>query len=295
MKDKKKKKHKKKNKKPQGFIPYPVAPVIERQPSGHHEQQISNLKPETPYMEVHKHPHHVTHKKKWPEYLLEFLMLFLAVFLGFLAENFREHQVDHKRELQYIHSLIEDLQNDTAEVNSVIPDRKEREASIDSLIYLLNTPNPQKYSSSIYYHSRLLLRTYDFRSTQRTIQQLKNTGSMRLIRNTAVAEIINSYDYRVEMIRSDQNFRREQYMIIYPFLLKIQDALVLEKMIKRFDITRPTGNPALKSTNQEFLKELSTGLHYLKSSETGSIELLRDFYEIVSNYIGRIKKEYHLE
>jgi len=35
---------------------------------------------ETETMEVHKHPHHVTHKKKWGEYLLEFFMLFLAVF-----------------------------------------------------------------------------------------------------------------------------------------------------------------------------------------------------------------------
>ncbi len=33
-------------------------------------------------MEVHKHPHHVTHKKKWGEYLLEFIMLFLAVWMG---------------------------------------------------------------------------------------------------------------------------------------------------------------------------------------------------------------------
>ena len=43
-------------------------------------------------MEVHKHPHHITHKKKWGEYLLEFLMLFLAVFLGFVAENIREEK-----------------------------------------------------------------------------------------------------------------------------------------------------------------------------------------------------------
>ena len=35
-------------------------------------------------MEVHKHPHHITHKKKWIEYLLEFFMLFLAVFLALL-------------------------------------------------------------------------------------------------------------------------------------------------------------------------------------------------------------------
>ncbi len=36
-------------------------------------------------MEVH-HPHHPTHKKKWAEYLLEFVMLFAAVTLGFLLK-----------------------------------------------------------------------------------------------------------------------------------------------------------------------------------------------------------------
>src|SRR3982750_1889637 len=61
---------------------------------------------ETENMEVHKHPHHVTHKKKWGEYLLEFLMLFLAVFLGFLAENLREQTVEHHREKEYVQSLV---------------------------------------------------------------------------------------------------------------------------------------------------------------------------------------------
>ncbi len=39
------------------------------------------IKEQIETMEVH-HPHHVMHKKKWGEYLLEFFMLFLAVFLG---------------------------------------------------------------------------------------------------------------------------------------------------------------------------------------------------------------------
>ena len=64
---------------------------------------------ETQNMEVHKHPHHVTHKKKWGEYLLEFLMLFLAVFLGFLAENMREHVVENERAHDYAKSFLNDL------------------------------------------------------------------------------------------------------------------------------------------------------------------------------------------
>ena len=50
------------------------------------DTETINTNQEIENMEVHKHPHHVTHKKKWGEYVLEFLMLFLAVFLGFLAE-----------------------------------------------------------------------------------------------------------------------------------------------------------------------------------------------------------------
>jgi hypothetical protein len=58
-------------------------------------------------MEVHTHSH--TSRKKWTHYFWEFFMLFLAVTLGFLVENWREHVVEHRREKQFIETLIEDL------------------------------------------------------------------------------------------------------------------------------------------------------------------------------------------
>jgi hypothetical protein len=44
-------------------------------------------------MEVHAHTH--TSRKKWTHYFWEFLMLFLAVFCGFLAEYKLEHVIEH--------------------------------------------------------------------------------------------------------------------------------------------------------------------------------------------------------
>src|SRR3984893_7636178 len=93
---------------------------------------ISNQQTET--MEVHKHPHHVTHKKKWTEYLLEFFMLFLAVFLGFVAENVREHRVEKEREKQYIESLIADLKTDQIVLSENIKSVKSGILMMDSLI-----------------------------------------------------------------------------------------------------------------------------------------------------------------
>ncbi len=43
-------------------------------------------------MEVHAHSH--TPRKKRTHYFWEFLVLFLAVFCGFLTENQREHYIE---------------------------------------------------------------------------------------------------------------------------------------------------------------------------------------------------------
>src|ERR1035437_1981901 len=75
-------------------------------------------------MEVHKHPHHITHKKKWGEYFLEFLMIFLAVTLGFFAENLREYFKDKTEIKSDMQSMIADLQSDVSMYNFSIATNK---------------------------------------------------------------------------------------------------------------------------------------------------------------------------
>ena len=70
-------------------------------------------------MEVH-HPHHPTHKKKWSEYIIEFLMLFAAVTLGFFAENVREHKIIIERKDQNLFSILQDLKQDSIYLVSTI-------------------------------------------------------------------------------------------------------------------------------------------------------------------------------
>jgi hypothetical protein len=55
-------------------------------------------------MEVHHHPE-LPHgeSKRFKEYVLEFLMIFLAVTMGFIAESIREHLSDSSKESEYIY------------------------------------------------------------------------------------------------------------------------------------------------------------------------------------------------
>ena len=89
-------------------------------------------------MEVH-HPHHIGHKKKWNEYIIEFIMLFVAVSLGFFSENLREQQVEKHREISYLKNVHEDLQLDFQTIDTVVISNTVRLAALDSLFLGMRT------------------------------------------------------------------------------------------------------------------------------------------------------------
>ena len=88
-------------------------------------------------MEVHHHSHH---PKKWKEYITEFLMLFLAVTLGFLAENLREVYVEKERSHELISSFIRDVELNVVLMDSLIQSNKKSLLKSDSIaLYIVKT------------------------------------------------------------------------------------------------------------------------------------------------------------
>jgi hypothetical protein len=142
-------------------------------------------------MEVHAHTH--TPRKKWTHYLWEFLMLFLAVFCGFLAENQREHMIEHQREKQYIISLVKDVELDIVSLKQAEDIKKKHINYYDSLIYLFKNYNDSNLTD-IYFYARHAGRYTNFKYHDGTIQQLKSGGNLRLIRNKKAADSIIIYD-----------------------------------------------------------------------------------------------------
>ncbi|MEY2792545.1 MAG: hypothetical protein RJA76_537 [Bacteroidota bacterium] len=81
-------------------------------------------------MEVH-HPHHSP--KNWKEYFGEFLMLFLAVSLGFLVENQREHYIEGIKEEELAYSLFLETKADSSDLVNVINFRIRKENFLNFL------------------------------------------------------------------------------------------------------------------------------------------------------------------
>lgn len=89
-------------------------------------------------MEVHHHPK--VEKKKFKEYVLEFIMIFLAVTLGFLAENIRENIAKKEHAELLTARLVKDLQSDTTHLQKSIDFEQTQRRRIDSLFLLLQQP-----------------------------------------------------------------------------------------------------------------------------------------------------------
>jgi hypothetical protein len=246
-------------------------------------------------MEVH-HPHAAPKKEKhFKHYLFEFLMLFLAISAGFLVENQREHYVENKREKGFIKSYVEDLKQDTAKIIANIQLRGSKILIMDSLLKLLNSPDPNKDGQSAYYFGRRTTRSTLYQANDRTIKQLKNAGGLRLIRNQKASNAIMTYDQANDYIVYLQGREFEELSVMYPLLARIYDANILETMINGFEINRPADNPALRTTDKNLLLDLTYYLHQYKTTSIVIIARLQSLMQAATETMQFLQKEYHLE
>src|SRR5689334_14727686 len=126
-------------------------------------------------MEVHHHPH--VEKKNFKEYFLEFLMIFLAVTLGFFAENIREHINESEQGKQYVQSLVEDLESDTARMNDIIRFDQAKITALNNMYQCYDTiTNNLKATSCMGVLIKYSKVNRPFLSNDRTITQLANAG-----------------------------------------------------------------------------------------------------------------------
>ena len=247
-------------------------------------------------MEVHHHAH--TPRKKLTHYFWEFLMLFLAVFCGFLAEYTLEHKIEKDREKQFIRSLANDIRSDIAQLNSVIRRRDEKIKRLDSLLYLINLPNYKEYGSSIYFNAIHTGRLVDIRFTANngTLQQLKNAGGLRLIRHRAIVDSITHYDVSV---RNIETLGQQEAEAGYDFRFvakRIFNSLVFDKMLDENNVSsRPAGNPTLLDFNKQDLQDLNYSVYTVKIIVKGMRRDTRKLLQQATDLLAIINKTYDLE
>ncbi|HEY5968710.1 MAG TPA: hypothetical protein VIU35_12105 [Chitinophagaceae bacterium] len=249
-------------------------------------------------MEVHAHTH--TARKKWTHYFWEFFMLFLAVLLGFFVENQREHYIEHKREVEYIRSMIEDLKEDTASFNKVIQNNLVANEKIDTLIRLLKGKERNSFAKKIYYMARTIpLLDEDLLLQNKTFEQLKGSGGLRLIRNMQTQNKIGAYYHNNKFIETGfspmqfQN-RRDLFMAFD----ELFDAAIMQE-IMRSPRQMPTSIPdnqfKLLSDDPKAINRFCTRYHAIYSTKRVTSIQAKYLINKAAELIKYLKKEFHLK
>ena len=176
-------------------------------------------------MEVHAHTHSA--RKKWTHYLWEFLMLFLAVFCGFLAENFREHSVEKHREKEYARALYDEFLADSVAFTTKIQARAEKEKDCDYLFSYIkdsSLTNLPKGFYPAYTTVFYLINSYTFEPKDGVLNQLKSSGSLRYFKSTALQKLFGDISVAINNVRY-RNEQEYQFFAnpIKPFILKHYD------------------------------------------------------------------------
>jgi len=155
-------------------------------------------------MEVHHHPH--VEKKGIKEYFLEFLMIFLAVTLGFFAENIREKITEHHRAKIYAAEMVNDLVSDTIQLRRYINYMTNADHNVDTLFQLLSAHEPKEIpSGKLYWYGLFAGASGDFVPNDATFEQMKSSGSLSYFTHSSLAKKVAEYDRLCRLLKSNDN------------------------------------------------------------------------------------------
>ena len=259
-------------------------------------------------MEVHAHTH--SPRKKWTHYLWEFLMLFLAVFCGFLAENKREHIVEKKRAKAYAKGFLLDLREDRGELRRGSNQTRFYLRAIDSVISIGNKiKDGEAVPGYFYYYGKFCTGFFRIDWARATIDQLIQSGNLRYFSNKELVVNINFYYYmqgiinaqnQLDMVQKDKmsEFRNDIFLSRYYVLFDDLDP--------RKEADRHEPSAIVDSLmNQKLplqpgaISKMNAFINYASDRKVKLLLILNRYYSladtIAKDVTEGLSKEYHLE
>ena len=265
------------------------------QPSKKNEEVEPSSEPASdlpkPGMEVHHHPDLHHKKKRFKEYFLEFLMIFLAVTLGFLAENLREHITEKERSHIFAKSLAEDFKADTATLHLAMTYTKEKIDHIDSLEYYLHAPKSHVNDSLVYATVVYIISTFQFDNINGTYEQTKNSGSLRFF-DQALVNQMNAYDAAAGKLKLMEDWENKfLYEKVFDMTKQIFNYKVFDDFRKGGSIHH---DMYMKNLNQQTIDELINDGEIIKHLRERQQVQQQTLVKSATNILVSLEKDFHL-
>ena len=167
---------------------------------------------------------------------------------------------------------------------------------MDSLAHLLSLQMHKQMGNETYYYARHVFNLAPFVSTDGTLQQLKNAGNLRLIRNADVVDSIMAYDCAVKSLYEwdEVDTRiRTSFRELGGYVFSSGD--FHSTMDSTLNFVKPVHNPQLITNDPVAINNVSFQVQYLASVTLGNRLRGKRLKERATNLLALLKKEYHQE
>lgn len=265
-------------------------------------------------MEVaHKHHHDLPPgEKPWKHYFLEFFMLFLAVSLGFFADNYREHAIEKERAKEMAVGLFNDLEKDSIHLHSIMERKNLFIDEINSMIISLNDKDVKnKITLLTYYQASFLLEIDMPVPSRANLDQLTNSGSLRYFKDKKLVSDISEWD-NIITVQFQERFQTDQLRLIEEIkaVSRIFYPVIIDSMraysFKRFYENQKVSDEILKSfenTHADLITyneaDLNELIGWASERKRNAIVRATSFFpkqlEHIRNLMNALNKEFHIK
>lgn len=241
-------------------------------------------------MEVH-HPLQPTHKKNWSEFIIEFVMLFTAVTLGFFAENVREQMSEKQKKRELLQTVAKDLQAELKQFEFHKNFGQKKIINCDSLI-LLNNSDHSKVDQKIYYS--LLIRTmwwWHFNPNEKSRNEAEAKGYFTEKENTELNYYISKFNFFKNDLKDMEQIEGNAHKFIIAEFPNFTEHALLDKQLRvpSLEITSKLG---IKRIDEKTATKLNYQFSVLKLCSDMYIMNIDSMTVYAKKSIDLINKEY---
>jgi hypothetical protein len=240
-------------------------------------------------MEIHHHPQLEHKKKHWKEYILEGLMIFIAVMMGFIAENIREGITnrDHVKEL--VSQLVQDLKSDTTQLNDIYQGETEIMNANGELTDLLQQPLKELNMTRL---QQLIVKSHNlwlFAPSTGAIQAIKSEIHLKQFSSSKMIALISAYEKHIDLVHTVQEITLQyQRMYLDPFLVNHFTAAALHAAFDK----KPDSLAQARNLSQEDLTQLASEMVLVQINTKELKDDNRLLWADASNLLGYVKEQF---
>jgi len=197
-------------------------------------------------MEIHHSPHIPKHSKPWKEYLLEGLMIFIAVSLGYAAENMREHYVETKKAIISAHNLYVDVKADSINYASSMLYRHKQDSCYKIIKEIYTNNRMSQEVPTIYAAHSCISTRYAPIMNSLALDEVKNSGTLKYLDDDKLKAAIQGY----ASLGNDLKLREQRE---FNYIDRMIDPITTSHF--NFDFYSPLGN-SLRINNNKIVFDI---------------------------------------